>query len=359
MAEEPGYKPQLDSLRGFAILSVLYTHFCDPNSVVGSGGVRLFFVLSGFLITRNLLRLRRDGQPTTGAPSRLLTFFARRVLRLWPAYYLLLAAVLFLNVENIRSVAFWHLGFASNILFVVRNAYPPWPTSPWWTVDVEEQFYLLWPFVILFPPVSMLRWPPIAAIIIGISYHCIMAAIGNDALSAWFLLPASFDALGAGALLAVVHTYRRRYPAWLPWAGIIAFIPMMLCVLTNTAYWLADSLTILPAAAVIAAADQGFTGIAGRVMNFKPLHRLGHISYGIYLYHMFVLAAVFHIFRTVPLLYKTGPVLFVVASAASIAVASLSWRFIESPANALKRYFPYTLPQNRQRDAASIGYLAD
>jgi peptidoglycan/LPS O-acetylase OafA/YrhL len=74
---------------------------------------------------------------------------------------------------------------------------------------------------------------------------------------------------------------------------------------------------------------------------------------------MFVLAAVFHIFRTVPLLYKTGPVLFVFASAASIAVASLSWRFIESPANALKRYFPYTLPQNRQRDAAPLGYLAD
>lgn len=357
MAEEQRYRPHLDSLRGLAIITVLYTHYWVPDTIIGPCGVRLFFVLSGFLITRNLLRLRYAGPQNTPASKRasrrLFTFFARRLLRLWPAYYLLLGSALLLNIGHIRDVAYWHLFFTSNILFSLRHAYLPWPTAPWWTVDVEEQFYILWPFFILLPPGGLIPWLPIAAIGTGVLYHAVMMLLGHDSFANWYLLPASLDALGAGALLAVVQWKYSRFPAWLPWAALASLIIMRLLEICGV-YWLNYSLVTIPAAALVAAGDDGFRGIPGWFMSLKPIQELGRRSYGVYLYHMFVMGIIEHFCWRIPALSKTGPIMFITASAGSIAVASLSWSFIELPANRLKRYFPYTLSAQKPESTQGL-----
>ena len=114
---ERRYSDQLDALRAIALLAVLYSHFWDSDSIYGHLGVRLFFVISGFLITGILLRSRsmiEAGAATTGLA--IGHFLARRALRIFPAYYLLMLALAAVNAQNISSVLPWHLLYASNIL---------------------------------------------------------------------------------------------------------------------------------------------------------------------------------------------------------------------------------------------------
>src|SRR4028118_400724 len=110
------YRPQLDALRGIAIVGVLESHFLSDGAT-GPLGVRLFFVLSGFLITNILLTIRLEGSVSGGTMRLMRNFLIRRALRIWPAYYLLITLLLITNAQDFRSVAVWHALFASNILF--------------------------------------------------------------------------------------------------------------------------------------------------------------------------------------------------------------------------------------------------
>src|SRR3954468_6921749 len=127
-ADEIGYKPQIESLRAFAVSAVLYTHFFDDSSVLGHLGVRIFFVISGYLITGILLRCRtlHDDQ---GFRRTVLfgRFYARRIIRIFPPYYLVLGLAWAVDLSGIRSVFWWHAGYASNFLFAARNDWVPWP----------------------------------------------------------------------------------------------------------------------------------------------------------------------------------------------------------------------------------------
>jgi peptidoglycan/LPS O-acetylase OafA/YrhL len=110
---------------------------------LGLLAVRLFFVLSGFLITGILLGYRRD-EPKTA----LKRFYSRRILRIFPIYYLTLFVALALQVRPIQQGAIWHLTYTSNF---IAPFHPEWmgPASHFWTLAVEEQFYLVWPCIML------------------------------------------------------------------------------------------------------------------------------------------------------------------------------------------------------------------
>lgn len=340
MSNIGGYRPQLDGLRAVAVMLVLLGHFALDQSVVGHVGVRIFFVLSGYLITGILLQARDARDAGQGQPLR--HFYFRRILRLWPAYYLLLGIALIGNIGDIRSVAPWHLAQMSNILFAVRNAFVPPVTAHWWSLAVEEQFYLVWPLVVVFLPRRWLVPAIIAAIAIA---NVARAFIPMDDI-AYLTLPfMSFDALAAGALVTVAER-RGPLPGWLlPGTlllGAITLVVLLLPLPFGLNFHLSEALTAPLFAGLVALAAAGRTpSWMGRALSWSPVLYVGRISYGVYLYHLFILAAMWKLDETAAFLAHHRMVMFLIGSAATIIVATASWYMIERPINALKRRYPF------------------
>ena len=255
-------------------------------------GVHLFFVLSGYLITRILLDLRSvpDRVPAIGR------FYLRRGLRLFPAFFLVLGLAVWADVPLARDTWPWHAGYLSN-LFIAREGQWQGHLSHFWSLAVEEQFYLLWPWLVLIAPV---RWLPAVvggAILAGPVARLIAAGRGLPE-PFWALVPGgSADSLGVGAWLAL-DTWRHgadRTPVvgrgWL--AGAACVLWLVLAV--------ADAGRPLPPAAavwrqvvqglifgwIVCHAARGFRGPAGRVLAHPAMTFVGRISYGIYLIHAF------------------------------------------------------------------------
>jgi len=337
-----GYRPQLDSLRAFAVAAVLASHFWLPDLQLASLGVRLFFVLSGFLLTSILLR-ERCASEENYLPRRkvLFDFYVRRILRIWPAYYFALIAAMILGAGSIAGTFAWHAFFASNILFFREQRWFP-ITAHLWTLSVEEQFYLLLPLLILFVSRRLLRPIVIASIAVAIAYRLAVAR-NVPSPTFYFVLPiAQLDALGAGTLLAMIqqsdyHLNWRRLFVWsLPVAALftIGVIP------GNVPSALGQSICLLPMVALVSGAGTQMEGLAGRVLKARPIVALGRISYGIYLYHLFVAAAFDKLADFLGLPHvPDGPYRFLLFFCATVTVAAFSWLIIEWPALSLRRQF--------------------
>src|SRR5262245_37043382 len=171
-ADKPGrqlaYMKQLDALRGVAIVAVLIEHFLPEDHFLrglpwGGMGVQLFFVLSGYLITLILL----DGRAAVTAGQDqwhiLRNFYARRFLRIFPIYYLVLGVTALLGVVVVRQLFSWVFTYMSNVYFVFNG--PREMVFHLWSLAVEEQFYLIWPWLILLLPRAALLPVILTAII--------------------------------------------------------------------------------------------------------------------------------------------------------------------------------------------------
>lgn len=349
------YRPQLDSLRAIAVSMVLLVHFWLTETILGSIGVRLFFVLSGFLITDILIRMRGGDGAFQTRPAAWWIFFVRRALRLWPAYYLLLGLALLTGIQNMRETAAWHLFYATNILFVIEQQFYPWIVAHWWTLGIEQQFYLIWPFLMLLPPrraLGGIMWATIAATAL------FMTAAAQWSNNAWLgmLLPGSMDALAAGGLLSLAVRDRSSAPRWL-WILALVSIPLIVGLLfAGMVDWKLSMAGLPPMMLAVALAHFGIGGLPGKLLGARPIVAMGRVSYGIYLYHLFVLYSLRRAGQFIPALDHTGPALLAVGAPVTIVVALLSWRFLEAPANRLKRFFPYS-PQ-RVAPVASASPLA-
>jgi peptidoglycan/LPS O-acetylase OafA/YrhL len=340
MATIEGYRPQLDGLRGLAVAGVLYAHLVDDGSMLGHAGVRLFFVLSGYLITLILLdaRAQRDAGTGTGQPMR--NFYVRRALRLWPAYYLLLGTALLFDWQQMRDYAWWHIFYASNFLFASTNSWQPWISAPWWTLAVEEQFYLVWPIAILAAPRRFAV--PIALSAVGVAIVTrLLLAPGSIA---WTAIPlTSLDALAGGGLLAMADRAGRA-PRWLPWLVPVALVAIggALMLPEWPAVQLAEALTVPLFVALVALARRDYRGLPRWLLGTPPLRYLGKISYGIYLYHLVAMAVLFRYASPyAPLLQARGWPLFAAGGGLAVIAGTLSWYLLEAPFNRLKRRFPY------------------
>src|SRR6201984_2088865 len=199
---------QLVSLRSLSVAGVLIDHFWPPRILdfvdLGHIGVCLFFVLSGYLITGILLRFRSSTEGgQSDAATNLRRFYIRRFLRIFPPYYALLALMVVTKFSDVRNTLWWHAGYASNFLFALQGDWRPWVTAHFWSLAVEEQFYLVWPFLILLVPRSRLIAVVIAIIVSSPLFRLIglVACINGTALGG--ATPASLDALGLGSLLAL------------------------------------------------------------------------------------------------------------------------------------------------------------
>ena len=362
---ERTYMSQLDALRFFAILGVLVEHFWQPHPLPwifgsvrwGDIGVRLFFVLSGFLITGILLGGR--GLAESGRRSQIFflrQFYVRRFLRIFPIYYLTLVVILLAGVWPARQIAPWLFTYTTNVYI--------WHEGQWvgnvghfWSLAVEEQFYVFWPVLLLFAP---RRWlaPLLVTLICLAPLYRLYASFrySHDVLSGNYtsgtFTPALFDSLGLGALLAI---FARRARESTRFRGVLVrvVLPLGLIVYTGTlaaryagdihgSFALSYTALALVFCWLIGVASVGFGGIFGRVLEWRPLAYLGKISYGAYIFHYFVPLGLAYLVGLVGVAYpKTGFANFVLASAVTFGIAAISWHLFEAPINNLKRLFPY------------------
>jgi peptidoglycan/LPS O-acetylase OafA/YrhL len=328
------YRPQLDGLRAVAVMLVLYSHFWNTDTQVGAIGVKLFFVLSGYLITGILL----DARGVAGA--KLWHFYLRRGLRLWPAYYLVLGLAVLANADGIRSVAWWHALYVSNVLFALREAYVPWLTAAWWSLAVEEQFYLLWPVAVLLVPRRLLPGLCLVLVAAGIGVRA-MLDHSHAADQVYSLLPAVVDGLAGGALLTLVRRSGTALLRHMPAAGLASAAGWAAMVATGLGDLAIANLPLLLALiAIVDRCANDRPGLLVRPLSLPPAVYLGRISYGIYLYHLPLWWLVMLSTDWWRVSYR-GPVLFAGMGLLTILVATLSWFVLEAPANRLKRRFPY------------------
>jgi peptidoglycan/LPS O-acetylase OafA/YrhL len=321
-------------------------------------GVTLFFVLSGFLITRILLA-SRDKAEQTGT-SRLHVFrqfFLRRALRIFPIYYITLAVLCLspLTPAVFKSQVGYHFGYLSNVLFF-RQGREDF-AAHLWTLSVEEQFYLLWPFVILFVPRRSLSTAIGGFLALGAFFRL----FGGTDWGWAVLTPSCFDsfALGAALALARVGSPHASRP-FMTALRLLAVASAALCIVSAAApwpIWRGGDRTLLGvlSAWVIAEACRGIPGVVGRLLRHPVLLYLGKISYGLYLFHEFLRHSYENLHRLclaadirVPvigmLLVPHGgngamfPFYFVIV----VGLASGSWFVIEKPINQLRQRLEYT-----------------
>ena len=200
------YRPQLDTLRAIAVTSVLVTHLLLSFGPAHHG-VRLFFVISGFLITTILLKQRDD--PAQPLGNKLRTFCIPWLIRIWPIYYATLLAAALVNLDGIDASLPWHLLYLSNFYYMKLGSWDPWITGHLWSLSVEEQFYLIWPPIVLLVPRRALVWVLGAGAATAVAYRWGMtyAEVAFPDIGT----PAAFDALCMGGALALAKHIGVQY----------------------------------------------------------------------------------------------------------------------------------------------------
>ena len=362
---EPRHIPALDGVRGLAIALVMMLHAGAilrdlPIAAYlqwGWMGVDLFFVLSGFLITRILLDTRTDAH-------YFRRFYIRRGLRIWPLYYLfVVCVVLLLHVLRRHAPATGEgadLTIASPLclyIFFVQNLNPASIfglrdslLSITWSLCIEEHFYLLWPVLVRF--LSPRTLPRLLIAILAISPFMRLAlacGLRDQPYSMWYqavnrLTPFHLDSIAAGCLLCLLWSGIRNRSRAMHWFTVLFIAGLALSIFTFANQL--DRTVFSFCYSAVAAMFTGLVGMAllGRFAAFftQPwLKYLGKISFGLYLIHPVVFLAFqsHHLFQRVGMaqhIQLAEGLAVIPAIALSIAIAHLSWKFYESRVLALK-----------------------
>jgi len=367
-----GRLPGLDGLRGLAILMVMAVHFVGNAtpltpaerfavklSSYGVLGVDLFFVLSGFLITGLLLDARGD-------PHYFRNFYARRTLRIFPLYYLVLAllflvlprmAALPLPLEESRVHQAWLWTYTANFFIAAKAAWALPYVSHFWSLAIEEQFYLAWPLVVFAVRRETLERICLAGIGAALALRIALSLGGTSELSISVLTPCRLDAICAGALLAAVAR-REGGAAWLLRragaaalaAGGAALLVSAFCAATRMGLPVLHPLrgtlyAIFFGALLLLVARPREEGLLARAFQARWLRTLGKYSYGLYIYQGLL---AFHVAelraqdRLAALLGSNAAAMATQAALgvlASLALAALSYELFEKRFLALKKLF--------------------
>jgi peptidoglycan/LPS O-acetylase OafA/YrhL len=371
-----GHIPALDGIRGLAILLVLAGHFTAYGgfraevavdrayhliAMLGGVGVDLFFVLSGFLITGILVDAK-------GGDRFFRNFYMRRVLRIFPLYY---GALVFFfvvlpwfragdpDLDALLAEQGWYWSYLAN----VRMAFHGWPAfhsiGHFWSLAVEEQFYIVWPLVVfLFRRRSLLV----------ICAACVVASLGFRTLSWWVgyhpminvLTVNRMDALAAGAFMALLARGPGRMARLTRWAPLLAGVTggVLLAMILWTHGWVPKMpvyrtvgrslLALFFAGLLIVAITSPRRTLLGRFFTHRVLIFFGVYSYGIYVIHhpfiIFMQEAGFSVRLVPPLFgsYLPGQMLVhLVATTVCVGLALASYHLYEERFLNLKRYFAY------------------
>jgi peptidoglycan/LPS O-acetylase OafA/YrhL len=350
VATEPPvrFRPDVEGLRAVAVLLVVLYHASVPGVTGGYVGVDVFFVVSGFVITTLLLRERVD----TGRVS-LVGFYARRARRILPAATLVtlvtvIASYRFLGLlagARVAEDAKWTALFAANIHFATEQTsylasqQPPSTLEHMWSLGVEEQFYLVWPLLLMLTTFRagsrravLLRCGAALCVVIAASFaYSLYATPLNGAVAFFSPLTRALE-LGAGALVAtatpLLAGWSPRVAPWLGCFGLVGVVASGFVFDRNTAW--PGSAVLLPtvATAMILMAGSVRRGAAAEVLlSRRPLPWLGQRSYSLYLWHWPVLIIAFERVGMPEL--PLAPTVALVGLA--LALTELTYRVVEHP----------------------------
>jgi len=363
--------PALDGIRGLAILLVMFLHFADRSTPIGLAnrlytqvtgigwiGVDLFFVLSGFLITGILIDSRKSAR-------YFRDFYARRTLRIFPLYYACLIAWIVVApllhpssevrqaaIASMQQDQLWYWAYLSNWKMGLDGKWPAMGTSVYWSLAVEEQFYLVWPAVVLLCSPRALRNVCLSLVGLAFVTRAIQVAAGAAPILVYVNTLSRMDALAFGALAAMAvrdpqqWAWARRTAPWALTLGAASLAAMWIWIGTFYEYhplMQTAGFTILAVTFVsllIAAVAPGSR--IGAIFRSPALRFFGKYSFAMYLIHeTLTYQVVPHLPAQWIIPGEMGGQLtrLVVSMAATIVLAWLSWNLWEKHFLALKGYF--------------------
>lgn len=375
----PAYLPALDGLRGVAVMLVIAYHsLTGLRSAslgklfqVGWAGVDLFFVLSGFLITRILVQTRGHG-------GYFRTFYARRALRIWPLYFLVLAFSFGVMGRVFPALAFdaerYPLAlYALYLQNLWLTDFGPAPINVTWSLAIEEQFYLVWPLLVFFLRNGQLRSLLWACVLLSPVARLAALWEGGTPFQVYTMTLFRLDGLALGGLLALGvvdgHATADRLARWgrrLAVPSLVAAFGVSIAFFSHgRAVHMATALegaggphvrALLVAgvytlwavgfASLLAWVLSGRAGGLQAVLRWSPLRFVGQVSYGLYLFHALVIPA--GAAYTRPLFYRFIPSSLAATAlgllfeyAMLLALTVVSWRCFERPLLRLKDHFTY------------------
>ena len=380
----------LDGLRGIAVLMVMFGHFWlgqKPATAAdeavftfvqnGWMGVDLFFVLSGFLITGILLEAK-------GSSHYFRNFYARRILRIFPLYWGFLFAYfvilpLFLHAgspftaDGSTRLFFWLYG--SNLLSLVKGASIPPGLNHFWTLAIEEQFYMIWPAIVFALSTKTLKRVCIALVFLAFAFRALLFGTAFQHTGGFVLTPARIDTLAIGAWLAATYfegTHRKIVEKVAP----AVFVS---CLLALVAFNLPDLrlagnqvkmqtfgfplLAVMGACAVaIAASGTDRPSRLRRFLSVRPLTIAGKYSYAMYVFHLPISVALGVAgigIASFPLIAGSGiPAALAYSLLATVltgTAALISWHLYEKHFLRLKRFFPRRDDDNSPAGLTPVG----
>jgi peptidoglycan/LPS O-acetylase OafA/YrhL len=350
------FYPGLDGLRALAVLVVLVGHLGLPYIESGGVGVDIFFVLSGFLITTIL---RSEAQST--GHIRLRNFYTRRVLRLAPAM-LLTVAFFALAIHHLFNTVPWTAiilatTYAANWAEALYDANLSW-LGHFWSLAIEEQYYLIWPWVILLLERTSLGMRRKALLLLGLAalvaaYRYAMVGI-YSAERIYYGLDTHMDGLILGSALSYLlpalsgeGRFPERTSRLLGYVAAPAALTGLAILIPCTTWehpWMGRygfALAALAAAILVADLVAGSHSVLRAALERRPLAYLGKISYGLYLWHL-------PLFRVIARVRAHDPpaALIAVKLSMTLLVAALSYHLIERRFLALKRFFGEPAAEN-------------
>ncbi|HIW64009.1 MAG TPA: acyltransferase [Candidatus Stackebrandtia excrementipullorum] len=370
---KPSFRPDIEGLRAVAVVAVVLGHAGFP--LVGGGyiGVDVFFVISGFLITSLLLHER-----TARGRVSIKSFYARRATRLLPASATVVvatvaAAWLWLPATRFTSIAGdalagavygINLRLAYNGTDYLTAETAPSPLQHLWSLAVEEQFYIVWPLLLVVATVAWRRFgrTPLALTLVGaIAVSLTLSVVHTATLAPWAYFGTHTRAweLAAGALIAVfaaeLARMDSRLAAFLTWAGLAAITVSVLWYSASTAFpGYAAVLPVVGAAAVVAGGCAQPLQGAGLLLNRRPFQFLGKVSYGFYLWHWPIL-----LIAPTALDVQPSLLLNLVLCAMALAVSVACLHLIENPIRyraSLKRFPWRGITVGASLTAATAGF---
>lgn len=352
-----GRIPALDGVRGVAVLLVLFSHFLlrgfwanEQHFVLAQAGwlgVDLFFVLSGFLITGILLDSRRH-------QNYWSSFYKRRVLRIFPLYFFVVAVtwltVIFIEKAPDRLRGYdsfvWFFSFTPNIAMSLKNDWlyhsHVFNLNHLWSLAVEEQFYLVWPFLVRFVPI---RW--LAALCVGLLVVAtplrfwVAGEHGVNSVASYVLPFTRMDGLAAGSFLAVF--FRLDLHSFIPfdkWIARIVFCwsgwETAQIFLHGTELRLFHLSAMFFASLLYLSLNTNPRALVRHICENRVLRDLGKYSYGLYVFHLMFeyvwLGGFGNWLLTSDLPPAAGQLLYAsLAFAGTYLLARLSWIFVEQP----------------------------
>ena len=360
--------PALDGVRGLALLLVVLYHVVIFGRVPAVSlperliegialqswiGVDLFFVLSGFLITGILLRAR-------GTEHYYRNFMMRRVLRIFPLYYLFIALfflvlpVLFpwhTELQKLPPLQAWYWFYIPNVRIFLQGDWYATYAEHTWSLAIEEQFYLVWPLVVMLVAPKRLIWVAGIGTLFSLAFRIWLATHGGDYAKTLVLTPAHLDGVMLGSMLAVLieqepdepQKLRRLFLAAIG-VGVVGLAATAVAPLNYATKHFALTVTW---ASLLFAAGIGLmvTGPPGswleRIFSNRVLRFVGFYSYGLYLFHESIFR---ELGRHLPT--RTGPAwvhwiaLTVIGCALSVPLAMAVYHGYEARFLSLKRFFP-------------------